>query len=184
MATTRESIDDALQWLGRLGMVWLRRGTVIGVCIALFALAVWFTGRETFGDCSEFTDLDRAPLNDPSGLGLPDGLSVADAGCVRGVYAAALGGLSTDLALETARLEAAGWVDSGTLLPLRDDLRVECLRSDAAGLGQTELFLFASRAGELVRAEVRVTDEPRACEEISCASISTGCDRWDRLEGT
>ncbi len=184
MATTAESIRDGLIWLRDLAIVWLRWGLVFGFFVGLFAFAVWATRGVDYGDCSLVAPEDQAKVDNGQALGIDGLFGVQEGDCVRGVYVARVTGLEGDLEEVVAELNTYGWSAEGTLLPYYYNLEVRCLRHSEPGLEHIELSVFASRAGEISMAEIRATEGDLACENIGCRTLSTGCERYDRLEAT
>lgn len=183
MATTAESIVDGLRWLGRTLVVWLRRGVILGAFIGLFVAVAWFTGRERFGDCGDVTAEQRAQLDALQEPAADRSFLAADAGrCVRGNHVVPLTGIDGDLETVVDRLGGEGWRVEATLLPYYYNLLVRCLATDDPGWESIEVSVAASRAGRVARAEARAAPSGTACEPYNCQALSTGCERYDRLE--
>ncbi len=181
MATTAESIQDALLWLAKLLAVFAKRGLLVGAAIGLFALAIWATGGDRFTDCDEVTAQQRAQLDafrESSDLAVRADSAPA---CWDGAIAASASGPRGRIENVIEDLADDGWTNVADLWPPQYDLHVACFRSDDPMLETVELNVSSSRAGTVGAAELRITSGHRACESYSCDSVASGCDRWDRL---
>lgn len=180
MATTAESIQDAFVWLGKLLMVFAKRGLLVGGAIGLFVLAIWVTGGDEFTDCEEITSQQRArldPFRDPANLNVRVD---SDPACWDGAIAVRAAGPKGRIDNVIDDLAGQGWENAADLWPPQYDLHVACFRSGDPQLSTVELHVAASRAGTVGGAELRVTSGHPACESYSCGSLASGCDRWDR----
>ena len=55
---------------------------------------------------------------------------------------------------------------------------VQLLHAEA---GSRVVLVQISRAGQVIYAELTAPDQPMACEPLECGSLSTSCQRWDRV---
>ncbi len=183
VATTAESLHDLLIWSWRLLLVSLKRAAIIGVFIGLFVLAIWATDRDPFGDCRGVTPEQRDLLNsfrEPApGRSFQ---AISEPVCWRGAIATTVRGLEGSMDEVIEQLDVQGWEMQANLWPFQYDLRVACFRPQDGRWQQVELNVSSSRAGTIARAELRATNSQTACEPFDCGSITTGCQRWDRLE--
>jgi len=165
MATTRESFEDGIRWVGRLFAVGLRRGLVLGLIFGLFALAVVLTTRESVSDCGDVTDAQRAALTsllEPE----PTRSFVASepARCVDGEFAAPISGLTGELDAVTAELEQQGWVVETDFTPAFQRLWRRCFRRDLPGWQRVQLLVEASRGGVVQAVRATAPEEGDACD--------------------
>ena len=183
MATTKESIEDGLLWIRKLLVSSAKKAVVILTFVGIFALVLWFTGRESFSDCLAVTAEQRTQL---STLTEPDEqrtwTATGTPQCTRGVFAQPVTGIKGDLDEIADELLGQGWIDSAVILPPFYDLRATCFRSTEPGWESIELTVAARRSGEIARSEVVAPEGREACEPFRCESLSTGCERYDRLE--
>ena len=165
MATTQESIQDAVRWMGRLLVVGLRRGAVLALIFGVFAAAVVLTTRESVSDCGDVSEDQRAVLEalreaEPT----RSFVATAPARCVDGEFMAPISGLSGTLDEVSVELEAQGWEAQADFVPAFQRLWRRCFRSQQPGWERVQVLVDATRGG-LVRA-VRATAPERgdACE--------------------
>ena len=165
MATTRESFEDGLRWVGRLLAVGLRRGTVLAVIFGLFALAVVFTTRESVSDCGDVTDAQRAALTSLLEREPTRTFVASDpARCVDGVYAAPIQGLAGEIDAVTAELEQQGWVAETNFTPAFQRLWRRCFRRDLPGWQRVQLLVEASRGGVVQTVRATAPEQGDACD--------------------
>lgn len=165
MATTAESFQDALRWIGRFLRMAARRAAVMAVLIVLFALAVWWTTRERVSDCGDVTVEQRVLLDS---LLVPDEARrfrvATSASCVDGRYSAPVLGLSGEMESASAQLVADGLELDVEFIPFYQDRWRRCFRFPDPAFERIELNVWSNRAGEVEITEVVAPEDGDACD--------------------
>ena len=165
MATRAESFRDGLAWVGRLLVVTARRAAVLGVLVALFALATWWTTRERVSDCSDVTAEQvelirslRAPLAGYSFV-------VAEPpACRDGEFTAPVDGVDDDMEAASQALLDDGLALDGEFVPFFALEWRRCFRFPDPGWERIELEIGGRRSGVVDRIEVRAPETGDACD--------------------
>ena len=128
MATTRESIHDALAWIRGLLLVWLRWGSSSA---SLSGSSAWRCGSPAVRTSA--TAATSRPNSERRSR--RSALPTEPAACTRGVYSARRSWGSTACRRRSGQPgQPSGWAQADRFLPLFYDLDVRCLRSDRTGV--------------------------------------------------
>ena len=165
MATTRESIADGVRWLFDLLKVGVRRGLILGFFVALFAVAVIVTTRETVSDCSDVTDEQRTRLasllDDEPGRTF---VATEPARCIDGWFSSPVEGLAGTMEEATDQLLAEGWVLEATYIGFYRQLWRHCFRRDLAGWEDVQITVDATRDGTVHTVSATAPEGAEGCE--------------------
>lgn len=165
MATTRESIDDGLRWVGRVLRIAVRRAIVLGILAGLFALAVFLTTRERVSDCSEVSERQRADVHELRTADADRSFTVTEAArCTDGLFTAPVAGLPTTMEAASAQLERDGWERDTDFVPYFDQLWRRCFRFDGDRYVGVQLLVDASRRGVVREVRAVAPERADACE--------------------
>ena len=160
MATTRESIEDGFRWMLDLLKIGARRALILAFLVALFAIAVVVSTRETVSDCGDVTDDQRARLE--SLIEPESGRSFVASGpgqCVEGEFAAPVVGLAETMDEATEQLLNEGWVLETTYVPFFEQLWRHCFRRDLPGWERVQIFVDANRGGTVRTVTARAPEK-------------------------
>lgn len=165
MATTQETIQDRLRWVGRMLRIAARRAVVIGVCVALFTLAVVVSTRERVSDCGDVTDTQRAgmaQLAEPS----PDRSfrAVAEPACETGEFMARIERVAGDIEAATVQLVADGWQQETNFVSYLRNTWQRCFSFAGDGFEGVQVIVDAGRSGKVRATKVVAPENADACE--------------------
>jgi hypothetical protein len=160
-------VADVLRWVGRLLRVALRRAAIGAVLIAVFALAVWWTTRETYSDCGDVTAEQNGlleSLREPS----PDRSFRAESrpACVQGVFSAPIVGLGDDMEAATTILLADRLELDREFLPFFYNEWRRCFRFADPAWERIELNVRSDRAGRVQAVDATAPEKGDACELV------------------
>lgn len=170
VATTAESVHDALRWVGRFLHMAARRAAIMGVLIALFAAAAWWTTRDIPSDCGGVTAEQRAAL---LSLRQPDPSrrfrAASDPACVEGRYVVDITGLSGATGTEametvTDELVADGMAFDVEFLPFFATTWRRCFRFPDPSWDRIELNVWGTRDGRVHAIDASAPEEGDACD--------------------
>ena len=165
MATTRESIEDGLRWMLNLLRIGVRRAVVLGVFVALFALAVVITTRERVSGCGDVTGEQKALL---ATLLEPDPgrtfVATEPARCLDGEYTTPIEGIDARMEEATEQLIGDGWVHQTDYIGYYRQLWRRCFRFGEPGWARIQITVDATRHGSVHTVRATAPEHVDACE--------------------
>jgi hypothetical protein len=167
VATTAESIEDAIAWMARFARMAARRALMGAALIVLFVAAVLWTTRDVVSDCSDVTVAQKERVTLLRDGSASDGFGpTSDGACLAGEFIAPLDGIEGDIESMTNSLEERGFVQVAEFIPLFDNSWWRCFRHDGQEWRDLDVRIRADRLGVVSNVEILAPEKGRPCEEF------------------
>lgn len=165
MATTRESIHDAVRWTQKILLIGLRRAAVIGVFVGLFVLLAVVTTRERSSDCGSVSSQQRAVLSTLRDSNAGRSFHTTEpARCRDGEYSAPIEGVADEMTRATEQLTSEGWQLETEYIAFHRQTWRRCFRTDDPGWSRVQITVDATRGGAVHTVRATAPEDTIACE--------------------